>query len=303
MTNNIFFSDNNHWRFGWGDGLYNFTEQQKPLWVTFGPCHRSPKTFDLEMTAAVRRIADNTTKPIYVAMSGGIDSELIAIAMLKEKVEFKPVIVEFNKKLNNMDIVFAFEFCKRHQLTPEIINLDINAFIENCIHTPYILANCSHLLQMHIMHHIHTMGGIAVIGVGEQRYKRVDGQITIPVPLERIAVTHFMHAEQVEGVSAFYCYTPELMLSLLQEAKLLGFDFIGYLSHNIKEAIYRKYWPDLTPRMKLAGFEYVSLARSEAERALYNKYKTDYTVNISNKYVIPIDTLEKQLSEGLPRAG
>ncbi len=299
MTDPIQFSDNNHWKFGWGKGQYNFDEQQQPLWVTFGPCQRQPKTFDLEMAATVRRIADNAAKPIYVAMSGGIDSELIARMMLQERVPFTPLIVQFEEDLNKQDISYAFEFCKNNRLTPEIMKLDIVNFFKTCVFTPYILTNCAHLMQMHMMRHARHLGGMAVIGVGEQRYENTGEQIVVPIPLERIAVTHFMQAEKVQGVSAFYCYTPELMLCLLREAKEVGFDDLKTYAHHIKETIYHKFWPDLPPRPKFSGFEKVGLKRLGTQRRLRRRLLKKYGSSILNRCTIPIDVLEKQLTEGL----
>ncbi|MBI3419109.1 MAG: hypothetical protein HY053_03140 [Proteobacteria bacterium] len=288
------FSDNNHWRFGWGDGLYNFQNQYRPLWVTFGPCRYFPQTFDVEIAVAARKIAEAATKPIYVAMSGGIDSELVARTMLQERIPFTPLIAQFENDYNKDDIAYALDFCRRHNLTPEIVKLDIIAFFKDSIHTPYILANCAHLMQMHLMRHAARLGGMAVIAVGEQRYAIEDGKVFVPVPIERIAVTHFMQAEGVEGVSAFYCYTPEMMLSLLREAKAHGFGEVSEFAHNIKEDIYRKFWPDLSPRPKYSGFENVLEHRRAAQKKLHKKYGP-----MLIKFMIPLDELELQLSKGL----
>lgn len=291
----MMFSDNNHWRFGWGrKKLYNFDEQDQPLWVTFGPCNAPPKAFNIEMANAAKKMANAATKPIYVAMSGGIDSELVARTMLQEKIPFTPLILKYDNDVNKMDIAYAFEFCKQHNLTPEVPTLDIVAFFQESVNTPYILANCAHIMHMHIMRYVAKLGGMAVIGVGEQRYEKSDGKVFIPVPIERIAVTHFMQAEQVEGVSAFYCYTPELMLSILLEAKAHGFQNMDKYAHNIKDALYHKFWPDLTRRPKYSGFEYVEEERQEAQRKLMRKYGSK-----TAKYAIPLFELEHQLSGGM----
>lgn len=288
----MLFSHNNHWQFGWGKkNLYNFDEQDLPLWVKFGPCKEPPKSLDIEMANAVKKIAAAATKPIYVAMSGGIDSELIARVMLQEKVPFTPLILKYERDANAMDIKYAFDFCKQHNLTPEVPTIDITDFFVKTINTPYILGNCAHLMHMHLMRYAASLGGMAVIGVGEQRYEKENGKISIPVPRERIAVTHFMQAEQVEGVSAFYCYTPELMLSLLLEAKAHGFESIQRFAHNIKDAIYHKYWPDLVKRPKYTGFEYVEDERKEAQRLLHKKYGLKLV-----KYAIPMFEFEQQLA-------
>lgn len=287
------FTDNNHWRFGWGDGLYNFNEQNAPFWVTYGPCRYEPKTFDVEIVAAVRKIAEAAKKPIFVAMSGGIDSELIARIMLQEGVPFTPLIAQFENGYNKEDIAYAFDFCRKHNLTPEVVGIDILAFFENSIHTPYILANCAHIMQMHLMRHAASLGGMTVIGVGEQRYENKDGKIIVPLPVERIAVMHFMSAENVQGVSAFYCYTPEMMLSIIREAKEGGFEEMSQFAHNIKERIYRKFWPDLLARPKYSGFEKIAEHRKRAQQALQKKYGSKIV-----RYMVPLEVLEQQLSGG-----
>lgn len=288
----MLFSHDNHWRFGWGKkNLYNFDEQDQPLWVKFGSCKEPPKSFDVEMANAVKKIAAAATKPIYVAMSGGIDSELIARVMLQEKIPFTPLILKYENNANKMDISYAFEFCKRHNLTPEVPTLDITDFFLKTIDTPYILGNCAHLMHMHLMRHAASLGGMAVIGVGEQRYEKNNGTISVPVPLERIAVTHFMQAEQIEGVSAFYCYTPELMLSLLLEAKAHGFEKMSRFAHNIKDETYHKFWPDMVTRPKYTGFEDVEHARKDAQKLLLKKYGPKLV-----KYSIPLFELEQQLA-------
>lgn len=292
MSKQMLFSDHNHWRFGWDKGTYNFEKQTQKLWVSFGPCRRAVKSFDFEIAAAARRIAENTTKPIYVAMSGGIDSELVARILIQEKIRFVPVIVQFDHDYNKQDISYAFDFCKLHNLNPEIIQLDIVDFFEKSVTTPYILANCAHLMQMHIMRHVARLGGMAIIAVGEQRYMNYANTVHVPVPIERIAVTHFMQAEQIEGVSAFYCYTPEMMLSLLNDAQAIGFDTIDEFAHNIKEQIYHTYWPDLTPRPKYSGFEHVAAHRSQAQKKLRERFGTIST----KQFLISVEALERQLT-------
>ncbi len=64
-------------------------------------------------------------------LSGGIDSENIANILLECNVKFTPVIVSYshkNKVLNDYDISYAFKFCKKNNLTPKIIDLDIIDF-------------------------------------------------------------------------------------------------------------------------------------------------------------------------------
>ena len=57
-----------------------------------------------ETRRTARRIAERTTKPIYLCMSGGIDSEVAAEAFLAEKIPFTALTLSY-KGINDHDIV------------------------------------------------------------------------------------------------------------------------------------------------------------------------------------------------------
>ena len=64
-------------------------------------------------------------------LSGGVDSENIANILLKCNIRFTPIIVTFshqNKILNDYDIKYAFDFCKQHNITPTVVDIDIIDF-------------------------------------------------------------------------------------------------------------------------------------------------------------------------------
>jgi hypothetical protein len=286
------FTDNNHWRFGWGNGLYNFQDQFLPLWVSYGPCRYTPKTFDIETSIAARKIADSTNKPIYVAMSGGLDSELVARTMMKEKIPFTPLIAQFENDYNKFDIDFAFDVCREYGLQPEVYKVNILDIFKSSAHTPYILANCASILYMDMIRYVHGLGGKVVFGAGEYRFKpSKNGKLVVPIPNERIATMNFIQDLGAEVAFPFYGYTPELMLCLIRESQEHGFLAMDEYSHNIKEYVYRKYWPNLKPRPKFHGFEEVNVQRQEAQAEMRKKHGFQ-------QFEIPLDTLEQMLTAG-----
>jgi hypothetical protein len=62
-------------------------------------------------------------------LSGGIDSELVALALLEANVKFTPVIFEFVDKFgkirNSAELNYAYKFCKNNHLIPDIHQIDI----------------------------------------------------------------------------------------------------------------------------------------------------------------------------------
>ncbi len=67
-------------------------------------------------------------------LSGGIDSENIANIFLECNIPFTPIIVSYgykNQVLNDYDIRYAFDFCKRQNLTPTVIDIPIIEFFNS----------------------------------------------------------------------------------------------------------------------------------------------------------------------------
>lgn len=71
----------------------------------------------------------------FLYLSGGLDSELLALTFIENEIEFKPVIFKYFDKnnicINDFDTVYAFKFCKKFNLTPIVKNLNIEELWES----------------------------------------------------------------------------------------------------------------------------------------------------------------------------
>jgi hypothetical protein len=70
------------------------------------------------------------TKPIILYLSGGLDSELLALALLEAGKPFTPVIFCWTSNdavKNQAEVQFAFDFCAAHNLTPIIKSIDVSS--------------------------------------------------------------------------------------------------------------------------------------------------------------------------------
>lgn len=84
-------------------------------------------TYFSEIGDAVIKLADNKAKVLY--LSGGLDSELLATILIKQQINFTPIIFEWisNGVVTNAgETVTAFEFCKLHSLVPIVIQCDVD---------------------------------------------------------------------------------------------------------------------------------------------------------------------------------
>lgn len=61
---------------------------------------------------------------LYVAMSGGIDSEFVAQTFLDLGIPFKPIIFRVSD-LNELDIWWAFKWCRDNSIEPVVVDATI----------------------------------------------------------------------------------------------------------------------------------------------------------------------------------
>ncbi len=65
---------------------------------------------------------------LYVAMSGGIDSEFVAQTFLNLKIPFTPIIGNI-ENINELDIWWALKWCKDNNKSPVILDIKIEEWI------------------------------------------------------------------------------------------------------------------------------------------------------------------------------
>lgn len=73
---------------------------------------------------------DANGKEIYLALSGGIDSELMSAMFIEAGVPFTAFTVNYNG-LNDYDTKYAYEFCKKHNIQQVTENLDLEDFFSS----------------------------------------------------------------------------------------------------------------------------------------------------------------------------
>jgi hypothetical protein len=69
---------------------------------------------------------------IYVAMSGGIDSEFVARTFLELGIPFTPIIFKV-EDLNELDIWWAFKWCREKNIEPVVVEVTGDEWVERLI--------------------------------------------------------------------------------------------------------------------------------------------------------------------------
>jgi hypothetical protein len=60
-------------------------------------------------------------RDLYVAMSGGIDSEFAATCLLNHGIKFTPILVDYG--FNLLELWYAYYWCYRNKISPMVINI------------------------------------------------------------------------------------------------------------------------------------------------------------------------------------
>lgn len=61
---------------------------------------------------------------LYLALSGGLDSVCVANVLLRNKIDFTPIIVDDRTSGADLDVWYAYEWCQTNQITPVVYDLD-----------------------------------------------------------------------------------------------------------------------------------------------------------------------------------
>ena len=119
MHNNYVTHDD-HFQFGWGDGMFNFNDRQGEFWVKFGRAKYQPVSFRQECVRAAGLIAQHAAKPILICYSGGIDSEIVVRSFQESGADFEVVIMKLkydnDDHTNKHDTKYAFEYIEQHNI-------------------------------------------------------------------------------------------------------------------------------------------------------------------------------------------
>ena len=125
----------NHFKFGWGNEVYNFDKKFENYWVEFGRAKYMPKSFREECINAAKLIGENTTQPIMVCFSGGIDAEIIVRSFQEAGIPIEVAIMQLNyngiNNVNHHDNKYAFDYVMTHSIPYHVVEIDLGEFIKN----------------------------------------------------------------------------------------------------------------------------------------------------------------------------
>jgi Asparagine synthase len=267
---------NNHFQFGWGEGLFNFDDQRVNYWMKFGRCEYLPTSFKFECIRAARLISENAKKPVLVCFSGGIDSEVVVRSFQEANVDFEVGIMNLiyrgNTSLNQHDIKYAKDYVEQHKLKHIIIDIDFDEFLQT-----HLLSNAKKYKSelVGILLHREMIKSFpdhhCVLGGGDiqlQRHRFNDRPELTGLYLEEeeISISLMESAREIgnDVSNRFFMHTPEIMLAWIMDPDIqhwikyeyaLASPWTNMNYFGIKPYTLYRHWPDMAIRPKYTGLE------------------------------------------------
>lgn len=278
---------------------FDYSNEEGQFKVKFKSVSRKPLTWKEEVVNTAKVIAESTNKPLYIFMSGGIDSELVARVLLQNNIKFKALVLKHKNNTNGHDTIYADEFCKENCIEQEIIEFDIREFdyhIEKYITQGYRATNIYHYLQLILLQRVESLGGFGIGGAGEQIYYTIDNEVHIKINPCYTLGMDWCKRNNTWHQFWFFNSNPELFASYIQH-KLINFllnDPSYFINHypasTEKKIIIHKEWPEIKRRNKYNGFEqFEQNYKLQKENELKDRFP-----DIIDMYV-PISAVKEQL--------
>lgn len=214
--------------------------------------------FHAECIRSAKIIYEQSSSPIVLLYSGGLDSEFMLKIFTEAKIPFKTAIITYGN-YNAHDTKFAFDYCNTYNIDPIIVDIDMDEFITSGkIYDIADSIKCAAYQMPSVMYGISKLDGTIIMANGEPYLKNYNGN-WVYQETERVnTYMRWYEKENIDGTPDFLRYTPETTLAFLLEDRvkdLVANKLPGKLStRTSKHYIYSKNY-SFTPRPKFTGWE------------------------------------------------
>lgn len=188
--------------------------------LSLGKLRRYPLIPIEEAVLACQLIAEKLTQPT-LCLSGGLDSEAMALAFLKARVPFKAAAMRFSDNLNLYDVTHAVDFCHEHGI--ELVQIELNPvqILNEGRHLAVAekyrtLSPERALFIMFLM----QVPGEPVLAGEILRQESPAGVTSFQCPKDRdFSYWRYLQATGRRGAPYFHYYTPEFALSFMAHTR------------------------------------------------------------------------------------
>ena len=203
-------------------------------------------------------LSNRQTKYVEVLYSGGLDSELVLLSCIKNKISVIAMTLVIKIEgmiINTHDLYYAEKFCRENNITHKLIELDADKFFQNGEYLSYLTPY--YIIEPHVATHlwlIEQCSYFPIIG-GDWPWvhTHIENKVLSPFRLEYSSYERFMADKGVHGIGNMISY------SLESSCKLIDIHLSNYLLgesiSNFKSRMYKTMHSELRTRLKSHGWE------------------------------------------------
>jgi len=229
--------------------------------IEIDPITRPPLEYGKELIQNAIEINDLKDGKLYALYSGGIDSEMLLEVFLSQKIDITPVIIKLSPNYNDYDLKYAYQFCKNKNITPLMLDINIDEFIQTgeIIKLSEKIGPCPYQM-MPIINETLKIDGTVLSGNNEPYFgpDESTGKWYL-IDKEYLCLWNRLYeSKQLIGTPSFLSWSAETMLAFCLDPtinKLATNQLIGKKgTYSSRNEVYSRTFP-LEPRPKYTGWE------------------------------------------------
>ena len=205
-------------------------------------------------------LIDRPSSPVELLYSGGLDSELVLMSLIKNKISVEAMTMVITIKgaiLNVVDLYYSEKFCRENNVKQNLFYLDAVDFYESEKYLEYALP--FNIVEPHVPSHmwlIEQCHNYPIIG-GDWPWLQVEKKVLSPFKLAFSSYERFMGSKNIPGIGNMISHSFEASYHFIDQ-HLREHDrgnnnfhtvpFLKYKMYDIKEPRIKSYgWEECPP--------------------------------------------------------
>ena len=261
----------------------------------YSNCTRDLKSFKEEVFYTGKLLAEELkNEKIRLCYSGGVDSHVMLLSFIELKiVDFTVAIAKFSygsqKFINEHETKFAIDFCNQHYVDYKIYNIDLKSYW-NPINLVKFTDSCrcnntADAIHLWLASEIVNDGYAPIFGYGppDIQYNEESNQWCIRRECPAASFYEFFLKNNIKGIPLFYNYTPELILSFINNLMCKA----NIAKNQVQKSsgklyAYSQYF-NVPQKNVCSGLETIRKERRNINRFLKNRYgKRDWEILLTD---------------------
>ena len=201
-------------------------------------------------------LVDRPNSPIELLYSGGLDSELVLMSLLRNKIPVEAMTMVITIKgaiLNVVDLYYSEKFCRENNVKQNLFYFDAVEFYESEKYLEYALP--FNITEPHVPSHmwlIEQCHNYPIVG-GDWPWLQVEKNVLSPFKLAFSSYERFMQSKNISGIGNMISHSFESSYHFIEQ-HLKFHDSYNNTFHTVPFLKYNMYGTQ-EPRIKSYGWE------------------------------------------------